>query len=335
MMDQSVISMWIATSWFMAISTMFFAMLLSEDTARRIDLIAKGLVAGAVIASLAGILGYFKLVPGMTETLTLYSRARGTFKDPNVLSAFIILPALFCLQDVLTERFGKALRSGVALGIIGIALLLAFSRAAWGQMVGTSAFVIVLMLMTAPSAKQRTRIIALSVAAVAVVGVLIAVMLSLDSVGNLAKERASFGQSYDGGRFGRFGRHALGFEMALDLPLGIGPLQFIRFFPEHTHNSFLNAFMSGGWISGLAFPVLIVLSIAMGFRYLMTPVPWRRAYIAVFGGFLGTVGESFIIDIDHWRHFWLMLGAVWGMIAAARLHTSAPQPSQQVRQVLA
>jgi hypothetical protein len=32
---------------------------------------------------------------------------------------------------------------------------------------------------------------------------------------------------------------------------------------------------------------------------------------------LGTVGESFIIDTDHWRHFWLMLGVMWGMFVAA------------------
>ena len=28
-------------------------------------------------------------------------------------------------------------------------------------------------------------------------------------------------------------------------------------------------------------------------------------------------GESFIIDTDHWRHFWLMLGTMWGMFVAA------------------
>jgi len=59
------------------------------------------------------------------------------------------------------------------------------------------------------------------------------------------KQRASFDQSYDEGRFGRFGRHILGAQMALELPFGIGPLQFTKFFPEDTHNSYLNAFMSG------------------------------------------------------------------------------------------
>jgi hypothetical protein len=326
LMDRSTVVSWIATSWYMAATVMFFAMVLSEDTEKRVDMVGRGLVAGAVVASLAGIAGYFNLIPGAQDTLTLYHRARGTFKDPNVLSAFIILPALFCLQNILTERFGRALRSGIAFGIIGIALLLAFSRAAWGQMVATSAFVIVMMLLTSTSTKQRSRIVGLTVAAVAVVALLLVVLLSMDSVGNLAKERASFDQSYDEGRFGRFGRHILGFQMALDLPLGIGPLQFIRYFPEDTHNSYLNAFMSGGWISGIAYPVLIVITVVLGFRYLMVRVPWQRSYIAIFGGFLGTVGESFIIDTDHWRHFWLMLGAMWGMIAAARAATLPSKP---------
>ena len=47
-------------------------------------------------------------------------------------------------------------------------------------------------------------------------------------------------------------------------------------------------------------------------------MPWQRAYLAIFSAFLGTVGESFIIDTDHWRHFWMMLGAMWGMFAAAQ-----------------
>jgi hypothetical protein len=27
-----------------------------------------------------------------------------------------------------------------------------------------------------------------------------------------------------------------------------------------------------------------------------------------------------VIDTDHWRHFWMMLGAMWGMIAAAQIY---------------
>ena len=71
------------------------------------------------------------------------------------------------------------------------------------------------------------------------------------------KERASFDQSYDEGRFGRFGRHALGAKWP-STSVRIGPLQFNRFFPEDTHNSYPNAFMSGGWLSGISYPLVIV-----------------------------------------------------------------------------
>ena len=107
-------------------------------------------------------------------------------------------------------------------------------------------------------------------------------LLSFDSIAQMFKQRASFDQSYDEGRFGRFGRHILGAEMALDLPFGIGPLQFNRYFPEDTHNSYLNAFMSGGWLSGVCYPALVFVTSTLGFRYIFVRVPWQRTYLAIF-----------------------------------------------------
>jgi len=318
LMDQSAVANWIATSWYMAVTVIFFAMALSEDTVARLDMLRRGLIVGALIASASGIAGYFNLVPGGHDLLTLYERARGTFKDPNVLGAFLILPALFVLQSVVSDRLGRSFRSSIALGIITFALLLAFSRAAWGGLAITSAFMLALMVLTSPSNKERLRVIVMSIVAVMIVVMLVAVLLSFDSIGELFKQRASFDQSYDGGRFGRFGRHILGAEMALDLPFGIGPLQFHRYFPEDTHNSFLNAFMSGGWIAGTCYPALVFITAIMGFRYIFVAVPWQRTYLAIFAAFLGMVGESFIIDTDHWRHFWMMMGVMWGMFAAAQ-----------------
>jgi hypothetical protein len=255
--------------------------------------------------------------PGGYDLLTLYGRARGTFKDPNVLGAYLILPALFALQSIVTERFGKAFTNTIALGIISIAVFFAFSRASWGQLVVCSAFMLLLMYLTSQTTAQRRRIVIMTVAAIIAVVVILAILLSFESVRNIFTERASFNQTYDSGRFGRFGRHVLGFQIALDLPLGIGPLQFHNFFPEDTHNSFLNAFMSGGWISGICFPALVFMTVIRGFTLIFLRVPWQRAYLALFSAFLGTVAESFIIDVDHWRHFWLMMGAMWGMFVAA------------------
>jgi hypothetical protein len=321
---------WIATSWYMAVTVMFFAMVVSDDTAARLDMLRRGLIVGAMVASIAGIAGYFNLIPGGHDLLTLYERARGTFKDPNVLGAFLILPALFALQSVVTDAFRKSFRSAMALGIMTLAILLAFSRAAWGGLALTSGFMLALMVLTSRSRAQRSRIIVMAVVAVIIVMMLVAVLLSFDSIGEMFRQRASFDQSYDEGRFGRFGRHILGADMALDLPFGIGPLQFHNYFPEDTHNSYLNAFMSGGWLAGICYQALVFITVIMGFRHIFVAVPWQRAYLAIFAAFLGTVGESFVIDTDHWRHFWMMLGAMWGMFAAAqRYSTSNATPPQR------
>src|ERR1700754_650700 len=114
--DKSEIFSWIATSWYMAVTVIFFAMVLSEDTEARLDMLRRGLIVGAMIASLAAIGGYFNLVPGGHDLLTLYERGRGTFKDPNVLGAFLLLPVLFLLQNVVSEPARKSLGSAIALG---------------------------------------------------------------------------------------------------------------------------------------------------------------------------------------------------------------------------
>src|ERR1700730_14067518 len=323
-LDQSNVTSWIATSWYMAVTVMLFAMVVSEDTAARLDMLRLGLTVGAMGASLSALAGYFNLVPGGHDLLTLYERGRGTFKDPNVLGAFLILPALFVLQSVVTDRFGKALRSTIALGIMALAILLAFSRAAWGGLVLTAAFMLALMVLTSRSSAERSRIIVIAIVAGVAGAALIAVLLSFDSIAEMFRQRASFDPSYDEGRFGR---HILGADMALDLPFGIGPLQFHHYFPEDTHNSYLNAFMSGGWISGVCYQALVFLTVIIGFRHVFVRVPWQRTYLAIFSAFLGTVGEGFVIDSDHWRHFWMMLGTMWGMFVAAQCYqASQDQP---------
>lgn len=320
LLDQQPIVYWILTSWYMAVTAIFIALVVSEDTAARLHHLRSGLIAGAVIASLAGIAGYLRLTPG--ELFTLYGRAAGTFKDPNVFGAFLVLPALFCLQSVVSDGLGRTLRSTVLLGIITLALLLAFSRAAWGLLAITAAFMLLLMMLTSQTNRQRSRIVIMAIGAIIAVALVLVILLQFDFIRDMFQQRASFDQKYDEGRFGRFGRHILGAQMALDLPLGIGPLQFNKFFPEDTHNSYLNAFMSGGWISGVFYPALVFTTAFIGFRYIFVRTPWQRPYLAVFSAYLGTVGEAFIIDTDHWRHFWLMLGLMWGLFVATQRYVA-------------
>src|ERR1700743_3067620 len=193
--DKPEVANWIATSWYMAVTVMFFAMVISEDTTARLDMLRRGLVVGAMIASVSAIAGYLNLVPGGHDLLTLYGRARGTFKDPNVIGAFLILPALFLLQSVVSDLFSKSFRYSIALGIMALAILLAFSRAAWGGLILTAAFMLALMVVTSPSPAQRSRIVVMAIAAVIVVAVVLVVLVLSDSIRDLFQGRGRFDQS--------------------------------------------------------------------------------------------------------------------------------------------
>lgn len=321
LLGEKTVMIWVVTSWYLALTAIFFASSLTINTERRLDALMRGCMVAGFIASIAGIGAYFKLIPGGAEFL-LYDRARGTFKDPNVFGAFLILPALLALQMIVAGRFTQAFKGTMLLGVFSVAILLSFSRAAWGQLAFTGTMVLALTFLTTRSANQRLRIVLIAVAGIAALALLISALLSLGTVAELFKQRMSLDQQYDVGQMGRFGRHALGAILALDVPLGIGPMQFSKIFPEDPHNSYLNAFMSGGWLSGVTYPALALITMAFGFRYLLIATPWQPAMIAVYAAYTGMMVESLIIDTDHWRHVFLLLGVLWGLIAATRAHAA-------------
>jgi hypothetical protein len=316
-LDKPKTLLWVLVSGFLAVTSLFFASMLGRNTQARLKVLMRGTTAAGAVAAVAAIVGYFHLLSG-SDILLLYDRARGTFNDPNVLGAFLVLPSLLALQRILAGRLIEAGRAALLLLLLGAGMFLSFSRGAWGQFAFAASLMMLLEFVTTRSPRERARIVLLALLGAMALAVLVAALLSIPQVADLFKERAALEQSYDAGPTGRFGRHVLGLLLALDTPLGIGPLQFHTIFPEDPHNSYLNAFMSGGWISGVAYPALVFLTVILGFRHVFVRVPWQRAYLAVFSAFLATVGESFVIDTDHWRHFWMMLGTMWGMFVAAQ-----------------
>jgi hypothetical protein len=216
---------------------------------------------------------------------------------------------------VLAGRFIEAVRASLLLLLLVAGLFLSFSRGAWGQFAFAAALMMFLTFVTSRSPRERLRIVLFAVLGIMALAAVVAVLLSIPQVADLFKQRAAFEQSYDEGPTGRFGRHALGFLLALDTPLGIGPLQFHNLFPEDPHNAYLNSFMSGGWLSGFAYLTLVAVTLVSGLRFVFIATPWRATYIAVYAAFVGVAGESLIIDSDHWRHYFLILGVLWGLMS--------------------
>ncbi len=316
--DQTKPLLWVFTSWYMVLTAIFFAAMLGTNTTQRLSLLLHGYTIAALVASLIGILAYFRVFGGYSDLFLLYDRARGTFNDPNVLGAFLILPALLAFQRVLTDRIGGAIGSAMLLAVMAAALLLSFSRAAWGQFAFGSLLVMLLTFVTSRSSKDRLRIILVALAGIVLLALFLVALLSIDRIAELFKARAALEQSYDAGPMGRFGRYLPGFILALQEPFGIGPLQFPRFFPEDPHNTYLNTFMSGGWLSGCVYFALTVTTLVKGLRFVFVATPWRATYIVIFAAFVGVAFESAIIDTDHWRHYFLLLGVLWGLMTVSR-----------------
>jgi hypothetical protein len=323
--DQSKVVTWVLVSAYLAVTAVVYAAMLGANTQARLNWLMRGWLAAGLIASLVAVMAYFRLLGELSDIFLLYGRARGTFNDPNVLGAFLVLPALVAFQRMLTGRLSSALHAAVLLIVMLAALFLSFSRAAWGQFGFAAMLLMAITFATSRAPSKRVRIALIAMLGTLVALLLVAALLSIGQVADLFKERATLDQNYDLGHLGRFGRYILGFDLMLDRPLGIGPLQFSKsYFNEDPHNTFLNTFMSGGWLGGLAYLSLTLVTAIGGLRFVFVRTPWQPTYHVVYAAFLGVAGESAIIDIDHWRHYFLILGALWGLMVVSRAALARP-----------
>jgi hypothetical protein len=65
----------------------------------------------------------------------------------------------------------------------------------------------------------------------------------------------------------------------------------------------------------------------VGVRTALVRTPWQPYLITALAAFIGIMAEGFVIDTDHWRHFFLLLGIIWSLAAAtAKELRSAPMP---------
>jgi hypothetical protein len=311
---------YLAVSAYLSMTAVVYAGLFARDSMRRIATLKAAYVLAAVIVSGLGIAGYFNLLPG-TELFLENGRARGTFKDPNVFAPFLILPILFLVQAMMSD--GVRAAAVAAAGILLLGFFLSFSRGAWAHCAGSALVMVVLMFATAQSARLRARIMAFVVSAAILIAGLIGGLLSFSAVRAMYTERVSLTQSYDTEHGGRFSTQARGFGALPDYPNGVGPALFYKRFGQDPHNVYLNAFYSYGWLGGVTYATVVILTLLIGFRALLLRAPWQHALIAVYATFVGVAAEGLIIDTDHWRHYFLLLGLVWGLaIASERSRTS-------------
>jgi hypothetical protein len=309
----------VVTSFYMAVMAMFFAFVCAKAPMQTMAVIRNAYILAATIAALCGVLGYFD-VAGTGAIFAPEARAQATFKDGNVFSTFLLLPTVMLIHGLATGTQTYKLLSTCALLILLAAIFLAFSRGGWVVLILSTGLCLGLTFIVTSSLALRSRIILYTIAGGIAVACLLVFALSIEEVRLLFLERAKLIQSYDGGETGRFGTQLNSIPVLMQSPNGLGPMQFGKMFGQDPHNVYLNAFSSYGWLGGFSYLLLIASTISAGWRAVFTRTPWQPYAIVVFSVLFASMLQGLQIDTDHWRHFYLQLGLMWGLYAATEMY---------------
>lgn len=316
--------LYLAVTFFLALTAVFFAAtLVARPDLFRIVFLAW--TVAAMATGLLGILGYFGLTGGQ---FTLYDRAAGAFKDPNVFGPYLVLPATYLFHRLMT---GNPMKMPLYVGVLlflSLAILLSFSRGAWGLYFFSLAAVTAGLFLQSRSGAFRLKVAVMAVVSALALGIAAMIALQIPAIADLFVQRAQLVQDYDGARLGRFARFAIGFELAMQRPLGIGALVFGRMYGEDTHNIWLKALLDYSWLGFAAYLTLIVWTIAGGFKILFRDRPWQPFLICAYVVFIGHVLLGTVIDTNHWRHFYILLAVIWAAMALEACHQRAASREQ-------
>lgn len=270
-------------------------------------------VFSCIIASLLGTAGF---LTGL-ELLTWDGRAKGLISDPNMYGSFLVPGVLACMYFA-TQRSGR--RRVLALGallIVLLGLLLAFSRAAIGALM-----VCAVLYMVFINRHNLARLAVYVVAGFAIFFLVFGLVFVFGPEEFSAKvmDRLTLAKDYDLGREGRYYRYVLAVPMILANPLGIGVAQTERFFAEPIHNIFISSFLNYGWLAGVSWLSIFLLSAVLAWKnWTATKSPLS---ILLYFCFLSQALCASLHEGEHWRQLWLYLGLLWGF----GLNTQTPRP---------
>jgi hypothetical protein len=302
---------------YLALSSVVIAAFIADRPEENMRLIMSAYLVSATIAAIAALVGYFSLAPGAFDLFTEYGRARGTFKDPNVLGAFLIPALVYAFNSVMTRGTLRAWPALLVMPLLLFGTLLTFSRGAWINLVVALSLYALFTFGTAGTNRQRLKLVlAMVLAACLALGVFAAAN-SIPQVADLMGERSSFEQSYDVGPEGRFGGQIKAIGLILSHPLGLGALEFHEHYHhEDVHEVYLSMFLNAGWIGGVAYFALVLLTMGLGLRSVVADRGGDGISAVLAASFIAMAFEGIVIDSDHWRHFYLIMAMIWGLALA-------------------
>ena len=304
---------------YLALGAVVLASYIAADAEKRFRLVMVAYVVAALVATIAGLLGYFRALPSAYDLFTSFGRARGTFKDPNVYGAAIAPAIVACAWVMLRE---SAVRAKIAFAIVlplTLGMLLCFSRGAWISL-GVSLVLLGAVAFTTSRRKSDLkRFRNFAIAGTSVTMLALFAVLQIGEVRDLLQERASLDQSYDQGPEGRFGGQQKARQLIIANPLGIGTHTFREVYhKEEPHNVYLSLFLNAGWLGGLLYIISVAATVVVGFRGALRRTALQGPFLIAVSAFAGVAFEGAVIDSEHWRSFFILIACVWGLADAPR-----------------
>lgn len=302
---------------YLSVAAVILAGFVARSPERHMRLIMNAYLWSAFFAAVAGVLGYFHIIPGAYELFTKFDRAAGTFKDPNVFGPFLVPALLYAIYLWLNRPIFRAAVPLAMTAFLTFGILLSFSRGAWFNLALSLAAFGGLSFITSRTNLGRIKLFLSAVLGVFGLIAVVAVALQFDEVTKLLEQRASLDQSYDYGSEGRFGGQAKAVGLVISHPFGIGAREFsANHHHEDVHNVYLSMMLNAGWAGGLVYIAIVVITLAAGVPLLFRRTPGQDWFIIAWSCLLGVCVEGLVIDTDHWRHYFVLLGLVWGLMVA-------------------
>jgi O-antigen ligase len=323
------VSLYLIGAWFL------FAAFVAKRPERHTRLILNAYMVAGIIAALCGIAGYLNLFPGAFDLFTRYDRASGPFKDPNVFGPFLVAPLLTALHLWLVRPLKRGILPLIAAAILAVGILFSFSRGAWAAATIGIGLYGYLYSITATRNWDRVKLAALVLVGATMLGLILGAAFRSEAIGDLLEQRSALTQSYDRGPDGRFGGQMKAVGLILDNSVGLGAQNFSRFYHhEEVHNVYLSMFLNAGWVGGILYFMICAGTLAAGCMHALKNTRTRPLFLIVFAALAGNICEGVLIDSDHWRHFYLLMALVWGLIAADRRRLRRPRIVADLRPVL-
>ncbi len=330
--DVNVSLLYVGITIYMYALFLFFSQLASGFGERLVHSLFIAFVVSGAVSALYALLFVAGLVPAMrpeivgasrageisvSEYIAFVSRPNAFFKDPNVFGPFLIPPMMYCMDLFAGKRVQTQFYKNLSIALfvlMALGILLSYSRAAWGGAVISVLLYYMLIGFSTGSFATLARLVFYGlILAILTVSVLtISNSPMIEEISTYVESRASF-QAYDEERFFLQQR---AFDSGAENFLGIGPGQCEVVNGGSPHNLYLRVFAEQGVLGFAALLVILISTLIVSLRHALWGEPKARSLFLVLSStYAGFVFIGFFIDPYHWRHFFVLMGLIWGLAA--------------------